>query len=45
MENISVREFKSRLDKEDPFVLIDVRTPAEFEELHVTGAKNVPLAR
>jgi hypothetical protein len=25
--------------------LIDVRTPAEFRELHVTGARNVPLDR
>ena len=43
MENISVQELKSRLESNDHLVLIDVRTPAEFEEVHVTGAKNIPL--
>jgi rhodanese-related sulfurtransferase len=28
-----------------PFDLIDVRTPVEFRELHVSGARNVPLDR
>ncbi len=28
-----------------PFDLIDVRTPAEFREVHVEGARNVPLDR
>lgn len=43
MENINAEEFKRRIDKDDHLVLIDVRTPAEFEELHITGAKNIPL--
>jgi rhodanese-related sulfurtransferase len=28
-----------------PVVLLDVRTPAEFEEVHVVGARSVPLDR
>ena len=28
-----------------PVQLIDVRTPAEFEEIHAAGARNVPLDR
>ncbi len=28
-----------------PIELIDVRTPAEFREVHVTAARNVPLDR
>lgn len=28
-----------------PMELLDVRTPAEFRELHVAGARNVPLDR
>ena len=43
MENINAQEFKRRLESGQPIVLIDVRTPAEFEELHVSGAKNIPL--
>lgn len=33
----------AELAKTDGVVLIDVRTPAEFEEVHVTFARNVPL--
>jgi rhodanese-related sulfurtransferase len=29
--------------KSQPAILIDVRTPAEFEEIHVEGARLVPL--
>ncbi len=28
-----------------PVVLLDVRTPAEFEEIHAVGARSVPLDR
>lgn len=35
-----------QLRKSDPNIdLIDVRTPAEYEEVHVTFARNVPLDR
>lgn len=36
----------ARLQKErDQLELIDVRTPVEFQELHVAGAVNIPLDR
>lgn len=44
MTTISVSELHSLFDQEDAaLILIDVRTPAEFEEAHVPGAKNFPL--
>jgi rhodanese-related sulfurtransferase len=33
----------AELAQAGPVVLIDVRTPSEFEEVHVTFARNVPL--
>ena len=38
-------ELKSALSSGPTPELIDVRTPAEFRELHVAGARNVPLDR
>ena len=36
----------AEIDKSgDPVELIDVRTPAEFVELHVPFARNIPLDR
>ena len=35
----------AELARANSIILIDVRTPAEFEELHVTFARNVPLDR
>ena len=40
---ISVREFSTLLSKDTPPSLLDVRTPAEFAECHVQGAKLAPL--
>jgi len=34
-----------QLSEESPVLLIDVRTPAEFQEVHVPFAKNYPLDR
>jgi rhodanese-related sulfurtransferase len=42
---IQVQELAQRYQRGEPVELIDVRTPAEFEEIHVTFAKNVPLDR
>lgn len=39
---ISVAELSKRFESGSP-ILIDVRTPAEFEEVHVPQAKNLPL--
>jgi rhodanese-related sulfurtransferase len=35
----------AELCKSAPNELIDVRTPVEYRELHVTGSRNVPLDR
>ena len=40
---ISARELHERLQNRGPIDLIDVRTPAEFREIHATMARNVPL--
>ncbi|GAB2491180.1 MAG: rhodanese-like domain-containing protein [Cytophagales bacterium] len=42
MEDISVKELKSRLDKGEKFVFIDVREEWEYEEDNL-GAQNIPL--
>lgn len=39
---IDVATLRSRLD-EDPPRILDVRTPAEFETVHIPGSYNVPL--
>jgi rhodanese-related sulfurtransferase len=33
----------ARLHKAGPIELVDVRTPVEFREVHVQGARNIPL--
>lgn len=43
MATISVSELHSLLDQDAVLTLIDVRTPQEFEEGHVPGARNIPL--
>ncbi len=40
---ISPQELHERVRQGGPVDLIDVRTPAEFRELHVTFARNMPL--
>lgn len=42
---IEPQELAQRYERGEVVELIDVRTPAEFEEIHVTFAKNVPLDR
>lgn len=44
IETISPAELSERR-KTGPVLLIDVRTPAEYEELHAEGAKLTPLDR
>lgn len=43
MKAITVSELKSLLSGTPPPNLIDVRTPAEFEAVHVPGARSMPL--
>jgi rhodanese-related sulfurtransferase len=40
---ISPTELKERKEKGETIELIDVRTPAEFQEVHVEFARNLPL--
>ncbi|MBX3444865.1 MAG: rhodanese-like domain-containing protein [Planctomyces sp.] len=40
---ISPRELHDLAQQEQPVDLIDVRTPMEFDEVHVSFARNVPL--
>jgi rhodanese-related sulfurtransferase len=42
---ISAQELQRLQQSGQPLELIDVRTPAEFQELHVEFARNVPLDR
>lgn len=42
---ISAAELKQLCLRGEPLELIDVRTPAEFREVHVAAARNVPLDR
>ena len=42
---ISPQELSKSMRGADGIELIDVRTPVEFHEVHVRGARNVPLDR
>lgn len=43
-KTLSATEYKSRyVQNNSPHLLIDVRSPAEFAEGHIRGAKNIPL--
>jgi rhodanese-related sulfurtransferase len=39
---LTAEEAKARMDSGDPVVIVDVRTPEEFEGGHISGAINVP---
>lgn len=41
---ISAEELHDMLQREKNFVLLDVRAPLEFEENHIEGAVNIPVA-
>ena len=40
---ISPQELAARQERGEACELIDVRTPVEFQELHVAFARNIPL--
>lgn len=42
MQDITVEELKSRMDKEEDIFVIDVREPYEYEEYNI-GAELIPL--
>jgi rhodanese-related sulfurtransferase len=39
---VSTDQVKSMMDKKEPFLLIDSRTPQEYQEAHIVGAINIP---
>lgn len=43
-ERIESESLKRELAQDARFLIVDVRTPAEFESEHIAGAVNVPLA-
>jgi adenylyltransferase/sulfurtransferase len=42
---LTVEDLKSKIDKNDDMLLVDVREPHEWEICHIEGAKLVPLSR
>jgi len=45
VSSITPQEFRDRAQQDSSIELIDVRTPAEYREVHATMARNVPLDR
>lgn len=45
LSTITPQELYELLEKGEPIDLIDVRTPVEYREIHVSVARNVPLDR
>ena len=43
--SISVKNFKKIMDSDDEFILLDVRSDAEFNAAHIPGALNVERGR
>ncbi|MCA9172471.1 MAG: rhodanese-like domain-containing protein [Planctomycetales bacterium] len=43
LESISVKDLHSKISRGEQPAVIDVRTPAEFQECHASMARNVPL--
>ncbi len=44
-ESINVKDFANRIQCDRNFLLLDVRTPAEYSAVHIDGAKNLPSDR
>ena len=42
---ISVRALKQKMDAREPFTLVDVREPFEYEIAHIEGATLIPLGQ
>ncbi len=43
IENLSPKHLISRIQNSDSIKIIDVRTPAEFDNIHIQHAENIPL--
>lgn len=44
IRQISVEDLHNMLKSASDYILVDVRAPAEFEENHIAGAINIPVA-
>jgi rhodanese-related sulfurtransferase len=42
MKHITTFEFKAKIDRNEPFQLIDTREADKFAECHIEGAINIP---
>jgi len=42
-QTVTAEDLGTRLSRGESIELIDVRTPAEYREVHLEGARNVPL--
>lgn len=45
VKTITVQELQEKISRGERVEMIDVRTPAEFQEIHVVGARLMPLDR
>ena len=45
MNTISQTELKAKIDRADPFVLVEVLSPVHFQHAHLPGAINMPPER
>ena len=43
-QRISMSEAKAMMQEEKDYILLDVRTDAEYKEGHINGAINIPLS-
>ncbi len=43
MDGVSAREVRQMMEAEEEFVLLDVRSPAEYQEVRLSGAVSIPL--
>lgn len=43
VQEVSVEEVKKAIDKQENIILLDVRTPQEYEKAHIAGSILLPL--
>lgn len=42
-QRIKAKELKALIDKGETIMIVDVRSPDAFSEMHITGALSVPI--
>ena len=42
-KQISAQQAKSMMDEGKPYILLDVRTPQEYKQVRIDGAKSLPI--